>query len=140
MGRFLQDAMAQRNAISDCSEINKSLEKLQDEIEKVTELARACIEDNNMATSNQLGYIQKYNGYIEKYDRLKEKIDKLNVQKRERESKGIYISCMIKAVTDIRTELKAFDDKLWMMTVDYVRIKKDGKMKFVFRDGSVVEL
>ena len=140
MGRFLQDAMAQRNAISDCSEINKSLEKLQDEIEKVTELARACIEDNNMATSNQLGYIQKYNGYIEKYDRLKEKIDKLNVQKRERESKGIYINGMIKAVTDIRTELTEFDEKLWMMTVDYVRIKKDGKMKFVFRDGSVVEL
>ena len=38
------------------------------------------------------------------------------------------------------TELKEFNDKIWMMTVDVVRIKPDGKMQFGFRNGSTIEI
>ena len=36
--------------------------------------------------------------------------------------------------------ITTFDEELWYTTVDVVKVSVDGKMTFVFRDGSTVEV
>ena len=36
--------------------------------------------------------------------------------------------------------ITTFDEELWYTTVDVVKVSLDGRMTFVFRDGSTVEV
>ncbi len=137
--KLIQDCKKVKNKVCDCTKIDASLDKKIAEIEKVTNLAQACIEENSTTALNQNEYLQRYNGYLKQYEEIKKEIDVLNIQKNELYSKGVYIEGMIIAIQET-TELKEFNDKIWMMTVDVVRIKSDGKMQFGFRNGSTIEI
>lgn len=50
------------------------------------------------------------------------------------------IHCFMDKLSQQEDIITTFDEELWYTTVDVVKVSLDGKMTFVFRDGSTVEV
>lgn len=137
--KLLQNCMDAKAKFCDFSDIDATMNKLYQEADKISELTRICVEENCQTTLDQGEYIKRYNDLVEQYDRVKSKIEELSVSKKELQYKGICIDIMISAIEKQKKPLMVFDDKIWMLVVDVVKINEDGKMTFVFRNGIEVE-
>ena len=58
----------------------------------------------------------------------------------ERLAKKTSIHCFMDKLSQQEDIITTFDEELWYTTVDVVKVSLDGKMTFVFRDGSTVEV
>lgn len=56
-----------------------------------------------------------------------------------KEMKGRHIEYYIKTMISMNKPLDGFDEKIWLVVVDTVTVKKDGSFVFKFMDGSEIQ-
>ena len=70
--------------LTDCTDIDKEIQTLLEEIEVVTELTKRCIAENSQTAQNQEEYAARYNGFVERYEKAKERLEQLRTTKAAR--------------------------------------------------------
>lgn len=125
--------------LCDCSEIDAELVELMDEIEVVTELARKAIYESARTVVNQDEFNERNNSYLERHRKATERVAELEGLRRERQSKFLMLEGFIQGIEARPLVLEEFDEKLWTMAVETVRVMPDGRMMFGFRDGTEIE-
>ncbi len=135
---LLEDCRLIQTALTDCSEIDAKLEKLLQEIEVVGELTKRCIEDNAQNAQDQDAYTVRYNGLVERYEKTKAEVDELQRRRAERQAKAENIGAFMFELCERDTTMTEFDDRLWLTTVDKVTVHSDGRLVFLFQNGTEV--
>ena len=125
-----------KNLLTDTSSIDLEMKELYNEMEVVAGLTRKCIEDNSTTAQDQNRVADLYNSYVERYEKAREKHDSLAAQKEEKKAKERSIDRFIKALKSRENLLTEFDDRLWLYTLEYATVNKDGTILFRFFDGS----
>ncbi len=80
----------------------------------------------------------RYNGYVDRYERAKERYDTLALERKEKLTKAKAIDRFMQTVERRENLLTEFEPQLWLATVENVTVMSDGKMKFLFYDGTEV--
>ena len=64
-----------------------------------------------------------------------------NIRRSEAELDNAYDTVPVNAYIAgaSATQLPSFNETLWYGTVEQVRVLKDGKLRFIFKDGSMVD-
>ena len=125
--------------LCDCSEIDAELLELGQEIEVVAELARKAIYESARTVVNQDEFNERNNSYLERHRKATDRVAELEGLRRERQSKFLMLEGFIQGIEGRPLVLDEFDEKLWVMAVEVVKVMPDGRLLFQFKNGAVVE-
>lgn len=124
--------------LTDCTYIDGEIAKINEELEVLTELVNKCVQENASISQDQSGYIVKYNGYVSRYEILTDKMSMLQNEKTLKQGRAEAFSDFIQAFEKQNTQLRNFDDMLWILTIDKVKIMADKSMIFIFKNGTEI--
>ena len=133
--QICEDTMRER---CDTSGLIEQQAELRTELEIITGLMQRHISANAQVAMNQAEYQRQYDDYEARYHEAQRRIADVEAHRealtaKRGKLKG-YLD-MLRRQGPIRT----FNDTLWCGAVEQVRIKEDGTMRFIFKDGVVVE-
>ena len=137
--QLIEDCRLIQETLTNTTAIDEELEKLNMEIEVVNGLIRKSIAENAMTALNQEDYNKRYKEYADRYDKLKARIDALTGKKEKRRQQFEAIGAFILEVKESGKPPIEFDQKLWIASVDYATIYRDGRIVFRFVTGAEIE-
>ena len=123
--------------LTDCTDIDKEIQTLLEEIEVVTELTKRCIAENSQTAQNQEEYAARYNGFVERYEKAKARLEQLRTTKAAREAQAEAIGAFMFEMQELDT-INEFDEKLWLTIIDTVTVHAGGRMTFKFQGGKTI--
>ena len=135
----LENCRMMQELLIDCSELDEKWKAVTQEMEIVAELTRKYIMENSMTVQNQEEYNAHYNALVKRYEKAKAKAVSLQQQKEERLAKHDLIGGFMSELAQRKELLAEFDEKLWIALVEHVTVFQDGRLVFVFRDGTEIE-
>jgi DNA repair exonuclease SbcCD ATPase subunit len=124
-----------KSELFSATSLEKERRELRDEITVVAELIKKGIEENARTALDQNEYESRYEALAERYNTAKKRLDDVEGIIAEKKSrKGL----MEKFLADLAAQngiLTEFDEEVWTAFLDYVTVRRDGKMVFTFKNG-----
>lgn len=114
-----------------------AIEAVTQEMDVVAELTRNLIQQNSVKPMKQELYKSEYEKLVQRYESLKTKRDALVSKKEARENKLKFILHYTETLCG-QDAITEFSEDLWLKAVDHVTICRDGRMVFLFKDGSEI--
>lgn len=124
--RYDADALAKRRA------------ELETEMEIVTELMQRQIALNATQALDQEAYQRQYDEYEARYNAARQALTEINAQQSALAARQGKIAEYISLLRE-QGLITEFNERLWYATVDQVRVLADGRLRFIFRDGTRIE-
>ena len=133
----MEDCREIMHLLTDCSEIDADLEKVQTELNILEELLRRLIEQNAREPVDQEEYRSRYNSLDERYRQQTERYDQLEAEKQRR--------------LRLRDDLKQFIDMLkysdivtdfypdtWYALAECITVYAKDDIRVTFRNGTTI--
>ena len=124
--RYDADALAKRRA------------ELETEMEIVTELMQRQIALNATQALDQEAYQRQYDEYEARYNAARQALTEINAQQSALAARQGKIAEYISLLRE-QGLITEFNESLWYATVDQVRALADGRLRFIFKDGTQIE-
>lgn len=121
---------------SDTTDIEEQKATLMQELEVIAELIQKLIQENATTAQDQDEYITRYNGYVERYEGITEKLKALEQDTLARQARADRFADFIRTFGSVQDKLLDFDEDVWVMTIDKVKVMTDGTLHFVFQNGT----
>lgn len=134
------DCELMREVLSDCTEINQSIEMLTEEIAVVAEMVKACIKENASEVQSQEEYTKKYNALVNRYKKATAKLEELSSEQKRKQDRDKELQFFIDSIKTQPLILEVWDEKLWVALLEKATIFHDGRMVFRFRNGTEIEV
>ena len=135
---LLEDVRLIRQALTDCTEIDRKLRDTEREMTVVAGLIDACVHENAMAAQDQGDYNSRYTELTDRFEALQARLTSLQGERAERERKGDVLSAFLLEIKELDGLDMAFSPQRWNAIVDHVTIYHDGRLVFSFQNGSNV--
>lgn len=135
---LIEDCRTMQSIITDCTDIDKELATLRDELDVVVELTKRYVDDNSHNALDQDEYIARYNGMVDRYEKIRGRMDTLEKKKLERMARADAIGGFMFELMERNQPLDFFDERLWLETIDCVYVRRDGLLTFKFQNGTEV--
>jgi len=120
--------------LTDTTEFDGEIAKLQSESDLVFELLRKCVEENSCNAIDQEEYNKRYSALVERYETAKANLEKINDKKLERTAKSESITAFMQVLALQEGVITEFDEGLWNAMVDIAMVEVEGGVVFRFRD------
>jgi DNA invertase Pin-like site-specific DNA recombinase len=130
-----EDTMRER---CDISGLVEQQAELRTDLEIVMELMQRHISANAHVAMDQAEYQRQYDEYEARFHEAQRRIAEVEARRESLTAKR----GKLKGYLDLLRKqglVRTFNEALWCGTVEQVRIKEDGTMRFIFKDGAVVE-
>ena len=136
----LSDCAMIQQVLSDTKALNEELDSLNEEITFVAELVKTCVSENASMAQPQEEYAKKYKGLIARYDKAKARLTEVTAEKERKHKQSRELRLFIEELKKQPLILEAWDEKLWIATLDQATVFRDGKLAFKFKNGSEIEV
>ena len=127
-----------RDTFANTKTIDAEMDELLREMEVVAELTRKCIAENSATAQDQTEYTDRYNAYVDRYEKAKARYDSLAAVRAERLASAKAMERFMAVLNERENPLAEFDHRLWITTVDYATVQRDGTITFRFYDGTEI--
>ena len=127
-----------REQLTDCAEIDAELERLKEEAAVIAEMVRVCIQEKATAAQTQADFERKYSGLLSRYEVISAEIDRFTAEKEKRQYRDRELRIFIKALKSQPAAMTEWSDRPWVTLLDHAKVCADGKMIFVFKDGTEI--
>lgn len=101
-------------------------------------LIRKCIDENSATAQGQTEYTSRYNAYVDRYEKAKARYDSLAANRQDKLAGAKAVERFMAVLDERDDPLTEFDRHLWIMTVDYATVHRDGTITFRFYDGTEI--
>ena len=136
----IADCKLMCEALSDFTAIDTGIEKVKGEIENITQLVQACVQENASSAQSQERYEKRYKGLIDKYDNTTAILN-TSIQKRTTQENQIKaITSFIKSLQTQPLILNEWDDTIFTVLVNKCIVHKDGYITFEFNSGNKIKV
>lgn len=125
-----------RSQLNDCAEIDAELARLNEEAVVVEELIKECIHEKATAVLSKESFDTKYNGLVKRHEGITADIDRLTDEKEKRQRRDRELRIYIKALKHQAATMTEWNDRPWVTLLDHAKVCADGKMIFIFKDGT----
>ena len=126
--------------LTDTAAIDAGRRELQQECDVVMEMLRKCIDENAHTPLNQDEYRQRYEGYTVRFETARNKLAGLDAERLERIAKRTNITRFMETLEQRDGLITAFDEELWYITVENVKVYDDKRLVFTFKNGTTAEV
>lgn len=135
---LLEDGRLVRQALTDCTEIDRKLRDTEQEMTVVAGLIDTCVHENVVAAQDQGDYNSRYTELTERVKELQARLTSLQSERSERERKGDVLSAFLLEIKELDGLDIAFSPQRWNVIVDHVTVYRDGRLVFSFQNGGEV--
>ena len=113
--------------------------KLEEELNIVADKVNNCINENARKLQDQDEYEKKYASLVNRFNTVESRLKEVKAAIVEKQARHDEVKYFIE---DLKKQdlLTAFDENVWLSMVDYLTVHKDGKVEFIFLDGSVIKI
>lgn len=122
----------------DTSGLAEQLAALRTELEIITGFMQRHISVNAHVAMDQGEYQRQYDEYEARFNDTQRRIAEAEAHREALTAKRGKLKGYLDTLNEQGT-IRTFNEALWCGAVDQVRILKDGTMRFIFKDGAVVE-
>jgi site-specific DNA recombinase len=111
---------------------------LQAELEIVTGLMQRHVSANAYTVMDQAEYQRQYDDYAARFSAARNRINEVNAQRETLIANRGQIQCYLETLKN-QELIAEFDEVLWYGTMDQARVTQDGKLRFIFKDGTEID-
>lgn len=137
--RLIEDCRVIQAALTDCTDIDREMQQLLEELEVVAELTKRCVDENSSTALDQGDYLARYNGLVERYEKAQERVKELERKRTERMAKADAIGGFMFRLREMDQPMEHFDERLWLDVIDRVVVHRDG-LTFKFQNGKEIRV
>jgi DNA invertase Pin-like site-specific DNA recombinase len=137
--RLIEDCRVIQAALTDCTDIDREMQQLLEELEVVAELTKRCVDENSSTALDQGDYLARYNGLVERYEKAQERVKELERKRTERMAKADAIGGFMFRLREMDQPMDHFDERLWLDVIDRVVVHRDG-LTFKFQNGKEIRV
>jgi len=123
---------------SDTTDLDEKKDTLLQELEVVSELIQKLIDENASQAQDQGDYMARYNAYVKRYESFNEKFKTIEQEILVRKGRADAFDDFIRVFATVEDKLLDFDDNLWVLTIDKVKVMPNGELRFVFQNGAEI--
>ena len=135
---LLEDGRIIKDALTDCTGIEKKLNEISGEMEIVAGMIDACVRENAVAAQDQNQYKSRYDDLISRFETSQAKQAALQKERAERERKADALDSFLFELSELDELNMEFSPQRWNAIVDHVTVHSDGRLVFNFQNGSDV--
>ena len=106
------------------------------ELEVIAELTQKLIQENATTAQDQDEYLARYNAFVERYEGISEQLEALGQELLARQARSEGFADFLRIFDKVDSKLLSFDESLWVLTIDTVKVMADGTLHFVFKNGT----
>jgi DNA invertase Pin-like site-specific DNA recombinase len=136
----ISDCELLRTMVSDCTEIDVQISKIEQEIEVITELVKKCVNENALSTQSQEEYKKKYNGLVKRYEKAVSKHAHLSSERAKKVDRDRELGIFIESLKVQPLLIDTWDDYLWISLVESGTVMEDGTIAFKFMNGTEISI
>ncbi len=133
---LLEDGRLLKDALTDCSSIDKKLTDTEREMVIVAGMIESCVRENAVTAQDQEEYNRRYDDLIRRFESLQAKQAALQDEQAERERKADVLNAFLFELTEMDDLDMEFSPRRWNAIVDHVTVHSDGRLVFCFQNGS----
>jgi DNA invertase Pin-like site-specific DNA recombinase len=133
--RIIQDVKNIIKLLSDTTDIESEITKLDYELEIVSKHARKLVKENSKTGISFEYYNRKYKDIQNRYEELKIKRDDLINTKMNKESQALKMRTYLNNIIQSEDELMQWNVSVWMLMVESAVVHRDSSITFKYRDS-----
>jgi len=126
--------------LTDTGAIDAQRAEIQREYDVVMGLIQKCIEENAHTALDQQDYNKRYDGDMARLEASRNRLAELDAERLARISKRTNITRFMETLKQRDGLISEFDEELWYITVDNIKIHNGKRIVFTFKNGSIVEI
>ncbi len=127
--RIKKDLKEVINLLTDTTEIEKEINKINEELVVVVELATKAIkESSKLDNSNET----KYQNLVDRHESLSLKLNRLTKEKTDKENKATKLKSFLSVMNKSEDKLSEWNEDVWMLMVENGVINRDKTIIFKF--------
>ena len=135
----IENCRMMQTLLTDCTEIDKEITALAEELMVTAELIKKCISENARQAQDQDAYLERYNSLADRYEKTKARIEALEQERTQRNAKADEIGGFLFALFERSDLITEFDERLWTQVIESATVFHDGRMIFKFMNGAEIE-
>ena len=133
--QICEDTMRER---CDTSGLAEQIAALRTELEIITGFMQRHISANAQVAMDQAEYQRQYDEYEARFNEAQRRIAEVEAHRESLTAKRGKLQAYLEILRE-QGVIRTFNETLWCGAVEQVRILQDGTMRFIFKDGAVVE-
>ena len=124
-----------QDTLTDTTEIDFKIARLQESQEDAVVLLKKHVEDNMRVSQEQEAFWKRYDEYEKRANDLAAELDELKVIRIQRLQEAEIIGAFMFEIHEREGVIETFDERLWSVCVESVTVYKTGEMVFRFKNG-----
>jgi len=132
--RITNDLKEVVSLLSDTTELEKAIDKINAELSVVVELATKAIKDNSKSDEDNGEYERKYQSLVERHNELITELAKQTKEKSDKESKAVKLNAFISVMDKSEDKLDDWNERIWMLMVEKAIVQKDKTIEFILHE------
>ena len=125
---------------SDCSDLNKEIDALNDEIQLIAEMVNQCVKENAGSKQSQSSYDKKYNSLVRRYEKADKRLTEVTQERDARINRERELRIFISELAEKPLVIEEWDEELWVSILETATVHKDRKITFLFKNGTSIEV
>ncbi len=127
--RIKKDLKEVINLLTDTTEIEKEINKINEELVVVVELATKAIKENSKSDdSNET----KYQNLVDRHESLSLKLNRLTKEKNDKENKATKLKSFLSVMNKSDDKLSEWNEDVWMLMVENGIVNRDKSIMFKY--------
>jgi chromosome segregation ATPase len=131
--RIISDFRDCEKVIFDMTGIENERDKFSSELSITADLIQKVIAENARIPLDQTEYQKRYDGLVERFESTKLRLSEAEEQLSQKRSRKEVFQKFISDLEKQENLLTEFNEEIWCALVDFVTVKKDGKLTFTFK-------
>ena len=136
--QILEDCELMRRSLTDFDTLDARIEQLTEEAKMVEELVRAVVKENASTAQSQEAYLKRYETLTLQYEVVTGDLERLQKERIFRSQQDKSMALFIRTFKRQPEVLTDWDDTVWTMMVEKAIVHRDGRITFVFYNGTEI--
>jgi vacuolar-type H+-ATPase subunit D/Vma8 len=138
--RIIQDVKAVIKLLTETTDIDSELTRLDDEFEVVSKMVNKLVKENSKTRISFDDYNRKYEELQNRHEELKIKRNDLINTKLNKESQALKMRTYLNSITQAEDELDQWNESIWMLMVESAVVHRDSSITFRYKNSEEIEV
>lgn len=136
--QIISDCETMRKTLTDFAALDAEIARQAEEAQVVAELVKAAVQENASTAQSQEEYKKKYDSLRKRYEDAAAELDRLKTERDARRRQDKAMALFIRTLKKQPVVLDSWDDAIWTVMVEKGVVHRDGRITFVFYNGTEI--
>ena len=137
---MVEDCEFMIKLIDNTAELSEKIDSLSEEIDVVVGMVEKLIKENMAAPQDQDELARKHKSLEKRHSTSVEKVTSLEAERERKLTQINALTAYLEAYKKQPDFVAGWDPAIWVMTVEQVLVRRDGRMRFKFYTGAEIEV